>query len=72
MNEARQQSRAIANHQMAMAKNIAHLKNKAAKQEQVRKLCGSLKRTIIANRKPMGFSRTTERKPESNRNEIGA
>lgn len=46
MRAARETARAIADLQMAMARNIAHLKNKAAKQEQVHRLCESLKRTI--------------------------
>jgi hypothetical protein len=46
MSDARVPARAIADLQMAMARNIAHLKTKAAKQAQVHKLCESLKRTI--------------------------
>jgi hypothetical protein len=51
MREARVPARAIADLQMAMARNIAHLKNKAAKQAQVHKLCESLKQLIAGARK---------------------
>jgi hypothetical protein len=46
MTEAREHARATAAHQMAMARNIAHLKTKQSKQAQVRRLCESLKQSI--------------------------
>lgn len=46
MNSARKSERALSRHQMAMAKNVSHLKTKQAKQLQVHLLCESLKRTI--------------------------
>lgn len=69
MREAREQSRATAAHLMAMARNIAQLKSKPAKQEQAHKLCDSLKKMISEVAKPMGFRRETRQKPDAIRHE---